>query len=446
MPLVFASLLFYTQWNNGGVSESAWVRTMGITCLASIAIWMFKPMGGFAPPPPRAFLAGLGLLVAVVGMQLVPMPVTWIGTLSPARAEVEMALAGIGMAGRWVTMSVSPHATLAHLARLLTYMLVFLIARESGWRLGRRSWLLGVPLVAVGAIEAGIGLAQYSVGPAHGLYPNPNHFAGFLEMCLPFSLTLTLLIGRTAITPTAQRVALGLVSCLIAAAQIASLSRAGFAALAGSMGVLLGTGVLRSRQKDWGTLLNVLAMASVAVLIPAAMLLLAPDRFIDHLGSLTAADGSISDARFSFWSQTLHLIAKFPLFGTGLGTYVSAIQRYRDSMPMSLVDYAHNDYLQLASELGLVGILPLAFSAMYCLRCSIRAALSEVEGIDSQLGAACTASLVAIAIHSMADFNLYVPANAITVAWVAGLGCALERRVGLLEPREIEVIAVQTES
>ena len=265
-------------------------------------------------------------------------------------------------------------------------------------------------------------------------------------MCLPFSLTLTLLIGRTAITPTAQRVALGLVSCLIAAAQIASLSRAGFAALAGSMGVLLGTGVLRSRQKDWGTLLNVLAMASVAVLIPAAMLLLAPDRFIDHLGSLTAADGSISDARFSFWSQTLHLIAKFPLFGTGLGTYVSAIQRYRDSMPMSLVDYAHNDYLQLASELGLVGILPLAFSAMYCLRCSIRAALSEVEGIDSQLGAACTASLVAIAIHSMADFNLYVPANAITVAWVAGLGCALERRVGLLEPREIEVIAVQTES
>ncbi len=446
MPFLFAALLLYTQWNNGGISERAWGRTMGFTCIASIAIWLFRPRGGFAPQPSGALLAGMGLLVAIVGLQLAPMPIDWIGIISPARAELDLALGGLGMARRWIPLSVSPTATLAHLARLLTYLLVFLLARESGWRLGRRIWHLAIPLVVVAAIEAGIGLNQYSVAPAHGLYPNPNHFAGFLEMSLPFSLTLAMWPNRLGSAKIAQRVGLGLVSALILVAQICSLSRAGFAAMAASTGVLLGIGIFRSRTSDTGTTLKVLAVACTAVVIPVSLLFLAPDRFIDHLGSLTTASGSISDARFSFWNETLHLIGKFPLFGTGLGTYVSAIQRYRDSVPMSLLDYAHNDYLQLAAELGLVGMLPLAFSAFYCLRCSFRAALSKVEGISSQMAAACAASLVAIAVHSLADFNLYIPANAMTVAWVAGLGCALELRASLLEPRKIPVIAVQTES
>ena len=444
IPILFAALLLYTQWNNGGVSESAWGRTMGITCLASITIWMFKPRGGFAASPPAWLLAGLGMLVADVGLQLVPMPVSWIRIVSPGRAEIEMALSGLGMARRWIPLSVSPTATLAHLARLLTYLLVFLMARETGWRLGRRIWPLAIPLVVVAAIEAGIGLNQYSVAPAHGWYP--NHFAGFLEMSLPFSLTLAMWPNRAGAAKIAQRVTLGLVSALILVAQICSLSRAGFAAMVASTGVFLGIGIFRSRTSDTGTTLKVLAVACAAVVIPVALLFLAPDRFIDHLGSLTTASGSISDARFSFWHETIKLIGRFPLFGTGLGTYVSAIQRYRESVPMSLLDYAHNDYLQLTSELGLVGILPLAFSAFYCLRCSFRAALSKVEGISSHMAAACAASLVAIAVHSLADFNLYIPANAMTVAWVAGLGCALELRASLLEPRKIPVIAVQTES
>ena len=56
------------------------------------------------------------------------------------------------------------------------------------------------------------------------------------------------------------------------------------------------------------------------------------------------------------WHDTLQLIGHYPVFGCGLGTFVSAIQQYRGPTPLALVDYVRtSDYLQLLAELGFVG-------------------------------------------------------------------------------------------
>src|SRR5579863_2412120 len=62
-----------------------------------------------------------------------------------------------------------------------------------------------------------------------------------------------------------------------------------------------------------------------------------------------------AQARVEIWKETLPLTAAYRVFGSGLGSYASVFQKYRASAPEYLVDFAHNDYLQLLAESGVVG-------------------------------------------------------------------------------------------
>jgi O-antigen ligase len=83
-------------------------------------------------------------------------------------------------------------------------------------------------------------------------------------------------------------------------------------------------------------------------------------------------------------------------------------------------DYAHNDYLQYFSELGLVGfalaLVPLAMALSTIWR-NWRRSRPDYRW----LSLACAASLLAIGLHSFVDFNLYVPANMFLLAYVLGI-------------------------
>src|SRR5262249_38674841 len=124
------------------------------------------------------------------------------------------------------------------------------------------------------------------------------------------------------------------------------------------------------------------------------------------------------------WRQTVDLIRDYPVSGSGLGTYESAFLKYKHSAVNHVQDYAHNDYLQFFSELGLVGFILLAIP---CLSVCSRL-LNSLHSLDPRvrwLSLACTTSLLAISLHSFVDFNLYVPANMLTVAWILGLSKSL---------------------
>jgi hypothetical protein len=105
----------------------------------------------------------------------------------------------------------------------------------------------------------------------------------------------------------------------------------------------------------------------------------------------------------------------------GLGGFESCFHRFDRSAPNFRVDFAHNDYLQLFAELGLAGCLPLLFLAALAMMATVRRAIGRA-GEDSGLVAlACAGSLTAIAIHSVADFNLYIPAKALALSWIGGI-------------------------
>jgi len=100
---------------------------------------------------------------------------------------------------------------------------------------------------------------------------------------------------------------------------------------------------------------------------------------------------------------------------------------------MNTIDYAHNDYLQILAELGIVAFLAgLVFA--------VRLMLKTIRATNGSLAIACVGSLSAMLLHSLVDFNLYIPANGAVFAWICGIAAASPTA------KDLQVVAFQPES
>src|SRR4029077_683865 len=134
-----------------------------------------------------------------------------------------------------------------------------------------------------------------------------------------------------------------------------------------------------------------------------------------------STDGLTGDGRTNLWAETIPLIRAYPVFGCGLGGYETAFSRFKKSGVLVTDDFAHNDYLQLLAELGLVGFVIGAVLAFSVVRMALRGAVMSSDPEVRYCAVASVGALAAIALHSLTDFNLYVPANAMLLAWIAGM-------------------------
>ena len=184
----------------------------------------------------------------------------------------------------------------------------------------------------------------------------------------------------------------------------------------------------------------------VAALVLAGFVFLPPERLIQRFARFVSTDGLTSDGRTDLWAETIPLIRAYPVFGCGLGGYETAFSRFKISGVLVTDDFVHNDYLQLLAELGLVGFVIGAALAFSVVRMALRRAVKSSDPEARYFAVACVGALSAIALHSLADFNLYIPANAMLLAWIAGMAVAVELRAAKLNVRErFEVPNVATE-
>src|SRR5206468_325648 len=106
--------------------------------------------------------------------------------------ELADSLAIVMAAPRFASLSVVPSVTFGHLPLAIAYVLIVSVAAETMSRLRGRPWLVISPLIVVSLGEAVFGLSQSFAAPggadAQGTYPIRNHFAGLLEMVLPFAM------------------------------------------------------------------------------------------------------------------------------------------------------------------------------------------------------------------------------------------------------------------
>jgi len=119
--------------------------------------------------------------------------------------------------------------------------------------------------------------------------------------------------------------------------------------------------------------------------------------------------------------DSLPLIKDHLLLGAGAGSFYAVFPQYRQKDVVLLYDHAHNDYAQMLSEHGIIGVLPLLCLIFACLK-NVIATLRERKTLLFQAMAfAPLMSIIAIALHSTVDFNLQIPANAATLVVVMSL-------------------------
>jgi len=417
MLLVALSVaLAYGAWRWGAVLElDRWIVALVLGVTAAAYYWG-KRRYQLAPPLPAALRWALGAGLVYLAFQCTPLPLSLLKVLSPARAELAQ------MTGeRWAPLSVAPSASLLLAATMAACVLVFVLAREAAWRLEERAWIAAAPIVAIAALEAALGLAQFFSywpdGVARGTYINRNHYAGFLEIGLLMAVGLGMAGGtRKGRSLTIRRGAAIVVGALILAGLIHSLSRMGFVAALTGLAVFAMAALAKrfhrkgaeaqQTKKRW-----LIAASAVVAAVAVLFVYLPPDQLIARFAELAATEDITADMRMQIWRETLGLIQAYRWTGSGAGTYEAAFYRFKTVAPLNTVDYAHNDYLQWLAELGVVGFGVWFLAAAVVLRSAWRR--------PAAIGA-----LAAMALHSVADFNLYIPANAMAVAWVAGIGMA----------------------
>lgn len=370
----------------------------------------------------RITLWGVLVFPLFVAFQVLPLPVALLRIVDPARATIADSLTLVGLAPSFAPLTIAPDKTLMHLSRITGYVLIFLLARYASQGFRDYPWLVVIPVVVLGTLEAALGLAQSAANTqATGTYLNKNHYAGLVEMVLPLALMLSVSAWRR---PKASRVgAPGMVALLAAGASLAlfaavplSLSRAGFLSMLASLAVM--AGVWLFPRATFRQRLGMIASAPVMAVV--ALVVFPTDQLVAGLGELGGGDG-----RWPVAKDSLRMFADFPLFGIGLGTYYPGFLPYQTTALDTAWTTTHNDYLQYLNELGLVGAALPALVVALVWRGALKTVLAERDAPRGFMALGCLGGLTAMLVHSVADFNMYIPANAMVFMFVAGVAASL---------------------
>lgn len=285
--------------------------------------------------------------------------------------------------------------------------------------------------MTLSGIEYGFFGDKYEfIGMATGTFVGRNHFAGFLEMSLAVGIGLMLSQLRTdrskgwkdrwhrmLETLLSPKFRLRLYLVIMVVGLVLSRSRMGNSAFfiaATTCGFLA---LYLQQRATRNTVIFFISMAVIDVLIVSNWFGI--DKLVERMENTSAAteirDEAIRDS-IKIWSD-------YPITGTGAGTFRLAYPKYRGSDVHTAQFTAHNDYLEFGVEYGLIGVSLLAFVVLYCLWQGIRAQIERKSSFLKGMGFASTMGIVALLIHSTADFNLQIPANSLTFMVILAFGC-----------------------
>ncbi len=281
-------------------------------------------------------------------------------------------------------------------------------------------------IFGIGVLEALLGLFQYLVAPgwifgyinslnsSSGTLINRNHFAGLLEMIVPISLGLAYIGMRGYEVGRPYLFLLG--GAVMGLGIVFSLSRMAIVSLVVTLFFLSVLILLRASHMKRFVALG----AGLAALFAAGVLWIGIDGILERYGYLLKESNIPLEGRAIVYRDTLDMIAANPR-GIGAGKYQDVFRRYQTFHPEALFDHAHNDYLEFVAEWGiLAGCLfwVCVFGVVVLgIRAFLRSSVLEQRGVI--LG--CSGGMFAILLHSLTDFNLQIPSNAIVFFTLTGI-------------------------
>ncbi len=251
------------------------------------------------------------------------------------------------------------------------------------------------------------------VGWTYGPYVNHSNYAGLMEMLLPLPLVLAVL----GVEHGPKRTLLWLSAGTIAASIFLSQSRGGVLAMLIELAFLAAL-ALRTRTLRRHHHRFLLAAALIAFLAFVGWL---GGESLLHRFAVPRMQELIQPGRPLILKDSLHLIARKPLTGWGLGTYPLVFPQFRSFYTSIFVNHAHDDYVEFIAETGIVGVAAIAWFLIALYRAGLRKTRTQQSRTIDAMTLAALTSCTAIVAHSWWDFNLQIPANAALFFALCGL-------------------------
>ncbi|MBM4348604.1 MAG: hypothetical protein FJ106_01755 [Deltaproteobacteria bacterium] len=281
--------------------------------------------------------------------------------------------------------------------------------------------------------------SEFLVSSVTGTFINRNYLAGYLLMVIPLSVGFLFsreTLQRSRYADWRQQLSsldgkallIGFSVIVMILGLFFTASRMGISSLLLSFSLI--TLLFRSPQKER-------RFSRTSALILGLALLWAAWIGLDAVISRFFTASEDFKSRWMIWKDTFRIFKDFPLFGSGLGTFAQIFPMYRSFHIRGLVTHAENDPLQLASEVGLVGMgmLIMIFVPVFLKAFSGIRSLS-VRDSKRYIGIGGLVGVLALMFHSLVERNIQIPANAFLFtfifAMVLRLGFDQERgRIGL---------------
>src|SRR5208337_1774503 len=337
------------------------------------------------------------------------------------------ALALLVLAQMAFHTTVSLYHTRVELQLLIAYLTLLLLLTQAFYRSSHLRGLVWF-LMSLGFFVSIFGILQHLTfngklywfrvmrygGLPFGPYVNRNHFAGFAELLIPIAL-VPLVLGKVR----RERLFLVALFALVPiVALLLSASRGGIISLAVQITILsLLLLVRRVRSK------HILVGGMVVLCAVLAVSWIGVQQVLQRFTGFQSLE--VSEAkRAAMRRDTWQIFLDHPLIGTGLGTLQMVFPRYDSFYDGKIVNHTHNDYLESLAETGVLGGLCCAWFLGVLLLDSLRGLAELGSSFGASLNLSGLVGCCGLLVHSLVDFNLHIPANALLFVVAAHLATA----------------------
>lgn len=436
--------------------------------LLAAGVGLADPRRTFAfPRTDRPLDLSLVVIAAGLLLQSVPLPRAVVAVLSPRSPAIQESLnfMPLGATPAWQSLSIDAGASFGALGTFTLGILTFWAARGvfSGRR-GTRKFCQA--LAVIGGVAAVVAIVQRQIEPElvlgtlrtsttsaspFGAFVNRNHFAGWLLMIVaPVAGYLLAHANvhpeyRRSVTAAAREALrtgslLTILATLISAGTIfLTLSRSAVAGL--GAGLAGGWWLVRSRldlRRQGSPVLFVVAAAGIVMLL----VFVDTDKWVARISSsFERAPVGASAGRLTIWRETAPIIRDFAITGTGAGTFADAMTVYQRTRlwvgsmgKWTHFNSAHSHYLELVAEGGLLLTVPTVLGVWWLSVIGKRAMAADRSHIY-WVRAGAAAGLIAVAVQSIWEVPLVMPANAVLAAVLAALVVHERPHDGMATPR-----------
>jgi|Deesub1362B_J571_1020462.scaffolds.fasta_scaffold00082_48 O-antigen ligase/tetratricopeptide (TPR) repeat protein len=390
--------------------------------------------------PPGMF--PLVIIWCYMVFQIVPLPPSLVKILSPETYNLYRELSeGIDSLS-WPSISLYRKATILEIFRFTAYLLFYFSAVQVLSLHEKKEKAVKILFVFISLLGF-FSIVQYLLynnkfywlrevpegASPFGPFVNRNHYAFLMTMVFPLLIGLLFYYRPyTGYTSLKARIVeflihrrfniytlVGFGSIVVATSVFLSLSRGGIVSLSLAM-VFFGALYYLVEKNKTGRLI-----IGISLLIMFSVGWFGWEPIIDRFGKLGILRGEISDLRPQIWRDSLQIIDDFPLTGTGFGTYMKIYPSYRTVGGTKKVDHAHNDYIELLVEGGLIGAAGFLIFVGTVVYSGIKGVFTKRSRLSRLVCIGALSGLLGALLHSFTDFSLHIGADGLYLFFILSL-------------------------